>query len=262
MIFYFTGTGNSKWVAETVAEALSENAMAISDYINGSTMYLPEFELSSTERLGFVFPVHSWGIPPVMRKFIKRLRIKGAIGSDRVIFGIFTCGDECGYTKEMFLKLIQAKGWECHHTCSVQMPNNYIVLPGFDVDKKELEKQKIENAKLLLPKIIQSIRDDIPIREYTKGSMSCLKSRIIYPLFCKHALNSRPFHATTACNACGLCAKHCPTKNITVTDKPVWGNHCTQCLSCIHRCPSRAIEYGKISQKKGRYYFKKSNYNI
>jgi ferredoxin len=255
MIFYFTGTGNSKWVAGTAAEAFSEKAIAVSDYLKGDTFDIPEFTLTSGERIGFVFPVHSWGIPPVVRKFIKQLCFNGYAG--QTIFGIFTCGDECGYTKEMFLKLIHSKGWECRHVCSVQMPNNYMLLPGFDVDSKELEHQKTENAKSLLPKIIQAIRDDTPINEYSKGSMSFLKSRVIYPLFCKYALNSRPFHTTAACTSCGICVKKCPTKNISITDRPVWGNHCTQCLSCINRCPARAVEYGNSSQKKGRYYFKK-----
>ncbi|MDR2915716.1 MAG: EFR1 family ferrodoxin [Tannerella sp.] len=258
MIFYFTGTGNSLWVAETVAESFTDKTIAISDYFNGDTTTWPEFTLSSGEYVGFVFPVHAWGIPPLMHKFIERLRLNSY--KDQTIFGIFTCGDECGYTKEMFVKLIQAKGWECHHTYSVQMPNTYIVFPGFDVDSKELETQKLENAKNILPGIINAIRDNKPIHAYKKGSMSFLKSRIIYPQFCKHAMSSRPFYSTGACTSCGLCARVCPTKNITVTEKPVWGNHCTQCLACIHRCPERAIEYGKVTRNKGRYYFKKNNF--
>ena len=80
MIFYFTGTGNSSWVAKSTAEALSENAIAISDYINGNTIDIPEFTLTSGERFGFVFPVHSWGIPPIIRKSIKQLRLNGYAG--------------------------------------------------------------------------------------------------------------------------------------------------------------------------------------
>ena len=257
MIFYFTGTGNSQWAAKSLAEALSERAIAIADYVVGDTFDMPPFELQPAEHLGFVFPVHSWGIPPVVRRFIERLSITGYSG--QTVFGLFTCGDECGYTKNMFLKLIQAKGWECRHACSIQMPNNYMLLPGFDVDDKALESKKNEDAKLKLPHIIKAIQDDTPVREYKKGSLSFLKSRIIYPLFCKYAIDSRPFRVTSACTSCGHCVKMCPTKNITLTDKPVWDSHCTQCLSCINRCPSRAIEYGKVSQKKGRYYFKNRN---
>ena len=254
MIFYFTGTGNSQWVAETTAESLSDKAIAISDYVNGDTFVIPEFAPSPEEYIGFVFPVYSWGIPPIMIKFIKQLQLKSY--TNQTIFGIFTCGDECGYTKKMFLKLVNEKGWECYHTYSIQMPNNYIVLSGFNIDSKELEMSKIENAKLALPEIIEAIRNDNPIDRYKKGGASYIKSRIFYPLFCKYAMSSRPFRTTDKCTDCGLCAKICPTKNITITEKPVWGNHCTQCLACIHRCPERAIEYGKTTEKKGRYYLK------
>ena len=257
MIFYFTGTGNSRWVAETTARELSDKAIAISDYFNGDTFELPEFTLSSEERIGFVFPVYSWGIPPYVYMFIKQFQLKSY--TNQIIFGIFTCGDECGRTKDFFLKLMNEKGWECHHTYSIQMPNNYIVLSGFNTDSKELEISKIENAKQSLPVIIEAIRNDNPVNKYKKGSASFLKSRIIYPLFCKHAMSSRPFRATDECTTCGLCEKICPAKNITVTGKPVWRDNCTQCLACIHRCPAKAIEYGKVTKNKGRYYYYKSN---
>jgi len=257
MIFYFTGTGNSLWVAKTTAEALSDRIVAISDYFNGDTIISPEFTLLPEERIGFVFPVYSWGIPPIMSQFIKHLQLKSYTG--QLVYGIFTCGDECGYTKQMFLKQIKEKGWECHHSYSIQMPNNYLLFPGFDVDSKELETKKIEDAKQALPSLIKAIIKDNPIDEYLKGSASFLKSRIIYPLFCKYAQSSRKFYATDKCNSCGLCEKICPVKNISVTEKPKWKDTCTQCMACINRCPSRAIEYGKVTIKKGRYYYKNDN---
>lgn len=255
MIFYFTGTGNSLWVADYTAKAFSDKLIGIADFFNGDHITSPEFTVNGNERIGFVFPVHAWGIPPLVSKFIKHLQLNAY--NAQLIYGIFTCGDECGYTKEMFVKLMNEKGWDCHHTYSVQMPNTYIVFPGFDVDSKELETSKIEKAKLLLPTIIKAISDNKPIDEYKKGSLSFLKSRIIYPQFVKHAMSSRPFYTTDACTSCGNCTKSCPTKNISMKDgRPVWDNHCVQCLSCIHRCPVRAIEYGKVTKNKGRYYLK------
>lgn len=261
MIIYFTGTGNSQWVAETVAQAFADRLITISDYFNGDLITIPEFRLSPDERVGFVFPVHAWGIPLLMRKFIEQLQLKSYVG--QLIYGIFTCGDECGYTREMFIRILKEKGWECHHTYSVQMPNSYIVFPKFDIDSKELEISKIKNAKTTIPDIIEAIRDNNPINQYKKGSMPFLKSRIIYPQFCKHAMSSRPFYTTSACIVCGHCTTVCPTKNIQINNKrPVWSDHCTQCLACIHRCPAKAIEYGKITQNKGRYYFNKKNYSL
>jgi Pyruvate/2-oxoacid:ferredoxin oxidoreductase delta subunit/flavodoxin len=257
MVFYFTGTGNSRWIAENMGKAFSDKLIAMSDFFDGDNVASPEFTIDKDERIGFVFPVHAWGTPLLVNKFIRQLQLKAY--NSQLIYGIFTCGDECGYTKEMFVKMIKAKGWHCRHTYSVQMPNTYIVFPGFDVDGKELEARKIEKAKRLLPAIIKAISEDKPIDEYKKGRLSFLKSRIIYPQFIKYAMSSRPFYTTCACTSCRRCVKFCPTKNISMNDdKPIWGNHCVQCLSCIHRCPAQAIEYGKMTRDKGRYYFKKN----
>jgi NAD-dependent dihydropyrimidine dehydrogenase PreA subunit/flavodoxin len=256
MVFYFTGTGNSRWIAERMADAFSEQLVAMADFFKGDQVALKKFTVRTDEHLGFIFPVHAWGVPSLVCKFIQQLQLRTY--KRQLVYGIFTCGDECGRTREMFVKMIKEKGWACHHTYSVQMPNTYIVFPGFDVDPKEIEWRKIEKARLLLPSIIRAIRDDRPIDEYRKGSLSFLKSRVIYPQFVKHAMSSRPFYTTATCTSCGRCVAFCPTKNLSMKDhKPLWGDHCMQCLSCIHRCPTKAIEYGKATQNKGRYYFKK-----
>lgn len=251
MIFYFSGTGNSEWVARTVASAFSEEVFEIGSAVVHKTML---FSPKKDERIGFVFPVHSWGIPPIVTLFIRQLVLENYEG--QLVFGIFTCGDECGYTNLQFLKLLGLKGWMCRHVYSVQMPNNYIAFPGFDVDDKPLENKKKENAKNVLTEIIHAINADKVIDCYIKGTMSFLKSRIIYSLFCKYAINSKPFYSSDLCIGCGVCVKKCPTENITIENKrPVWRDNCTQCLACIHYCPQRAIEYGRMTQHKGRYTF-------
>ena len=70
MVFYFSGTGNSQWVAKSVATAFSDRLIAIGDYFREGSEK-PKFELEKGERIGFVFPVHSWGMPPIVKKFIK-----------------------------------------------------------------------------------------------------------------------------------------------------------------------------------------------
>lgn len=252
MIFFFTGTGNSLWVAKTLSAAFSEELSPMADF-NPSDKPI-HVNVSKNEKIGFVFPVHSWGVPLIVKKFIKNIEFEGFCNNQ--IFTVMTCGDECGYSNLMITKLLAEKGLECRHIYSLQMPNNYIVFPGFDIDSKELQEEKVEKAKISIKKIEKAISEDRPIDFYIKGSNTFVKSRMIYPMFCKYALNSKPFHSTDKCNGCGLCEKKCPTKNIIIKDgRPQWGENCTQCLSCIHRCPQKAIEYGKVSINKGRYVF-------
>ena len=66
MIYYFSGTGNSRFVSQKLAEILEEECRIITD-VNPST------EIAAGQYLGFVFPVYSWGVPPVMLDFINRL---------------------------------------------------------------------------------------------------------------------------------------------------------------------------------------------
>lgn len=149
MVFYFSGTGNSLWVARSVADAFSEQLIPMSEYLLKDTKKQPFFSLSEGERVGFVFPVHSWGVPLLVKDFIRRVRLDSH--ESPLIYAIFTCGDECGYTGRMFQRLLAERGWKSRHVYSLQMPNSYIVFPGFDVDDKALEEKKRGGRKTNFP---------------------------------------------------------------------------------------------------------------
>ena len=146
----------------------------------------------------------------------------------------------------------------CHAVLSVQMPNNYILLPGFDVDSKDLEAKKRNAAVQRLDEVTDWIMSQKSGDSVVVGPMPSLKSKLVYPLFKKFYMSDKSFWVQAdVCNHCGLCSKVCPNRNITVSngDLPKWHGNCAMCLSCIHRCPARAIQYGKQTEKKGRYHF-------
>ena len=71
MIFYFSGTGNSRWVAEQLSQHLGDSLVAISQAMAKQEY---EYTLAEGEMLGFVFPTYSWGPAPVMVEFVKKLK--------------------------------------------------------------------------------------------------------------------------------------------------------------------------------------------
>ncbi len=89
-----------------------------------------------------------------------------------------------------------------------------------------------------------------------------MKSNIINKGFNKFARAAKFFYVNKEkCNGCGICAENCPTSTISlVNGKPIWGDKCYQCLCCINYCPQYAIQYGKQTEKRGRYNIEKYLY--
>ena len=79
MIFYFSGTGNTKWAAARLAAATHEDLIPIAPYMradDSSHNIAEPFILKENERLGFVFPVHGWRVPKLVREFIGKMKVQ------------------------------------------------------------------------------------------------------------------------------------------------------------------------------------------
>ena len=72
MIFYFTGTGNSLWVAKALSETLGEQLVSIADELHKEKDGWV-YPVRLDEKILFVYPVHSWGPAVSVTHFISRL---------------------------------------------------------------------------------------------------------------------------------------------------------------------------------------------
>lgn len=249
MILYTTGTGNTQWAANTLGAMLNENVVCITDELDKNPN--PQLGFDNDKRIIIMQPVHSWGPALVVERFID----KTTFNADCEVWDVCVCGDMCCNTDKILAELLRSKGIKLKGCFSVQMPNNYILMKGFGIDTDEVAKHKIDVAQIRLAQIASSIIADLSNEElYTRGSLPALKS-FVYKIFKKYAVKKVKFYSNDKCTHCGHCAKICPTHNITMIDgKPQWGKDCVQCLACIHRCPSAAIEYGKVTIDAGRYH--------
>ncbi len=243
MIFYFSGTGNSEWVAKQIAAGTGDTAVDMADLWKTNH---DNIQVNAGQSVGIVFPIHAWNAPKVVAKFAKGL----TIAKDAYRYAVCTCGDEAGLAMARFARLFPVDGaW------SLMMPNNYIRL--FNLDSPELASKKVQQAREKIPAICELVQAKQKAWDVYKGTYAFLKSYIINPLFRLFYMRARGFHAEQECTSCGLCVKTCPTSNIALVEgHPIWGGHCTQCMTCIHRCPVQAIQIGKTTKNKGRYTFK------
>ena len=287
MIFYFSGTGNTKWAASKLASATREDLISIAPYMRAddSSHNLAEpFILKENERLGFVFPVHGWRVPKLVREFICKMKIQrepsdasaenkakadDCLKNRPFAYCVCTAGDSIGLTIENLNEVIsqnpslQALGiTEVSSSYSLIMPESYIGLPFMDVDPKEREIRKKENAAQELAVVCEEIFDrKEDISRLVKGPIPWFFTKVVGGFFENVLITDKRFHVEKdRCVKCGICANVCPVGDIKGGhgEYPVWLHHkdCLTCFTCYHHCPHHAIEFGNQTQKKGQYYFR------
>lgn len=252
MILYFSASGNSRWCARRLAELLGDKAVSVLEFS-------PEEIDMSGETLGFVFPVYSWGVTPLVTQYIHSLNeafLRRA--AEAHIWMVATCGDDVAYAPEMIKDALADVGLSLSSGWSLQMPNTYVLLPGFDVDSKDVEDRKLQEAELRIEQIAKKISSRVPQESYVRGGMPWIKSKVVFPLFVKMGITPSKWHADDSCVGCGRCAAICPMSNIEMRNTeegrmPEWGKECISCLACYHVCPRHAVQYGRITRGKGQY---------
>lgn len=163
------------------------------------------------------------------------------------------CGGNIGNAGHYNQELCKEKGFSYKGTMEIIMPENYLAM--FDTPKDGEAQNIIKQADPVIKKAASYIHQHLPFPNMSLQLKDKFQSSIVntvfYPLFVKAAA----FYSTDECIGCGLCEKLCPLKNIQIKDyRPVWGKECTHCMACIAKCPKKAIEYGKKSKGKNRYY--------
>jgi len=254
MIFYFSGTGNTQWAAQELAKATKEQLLFIPEELNTSC----EYTLAEDERIGFCFPVHGWQPPHIVRTFISRMHITNAEG--HYAYALCTCGDSIGLAMDMLEKLLEPKGIHLSATLSLIMPESYVCLPFMYTDTPQRERAKISASDVELSafcRIVQQRHQGF--EQLVKGAAPWLMSHVIGGYFNSRMITDRKFTVDAGvCIHCGRCANVCPVGDIDFDETPKWkhDDSCTCCLSCYHHCPVHAINYGRITRKRGQYFFK------
>ncbi len=246
MILCFSGTGNSRYIANRISEALQEGVVDL----NGKIKANDNSRIPSNRDVVLVTPTYAWRIPRIVSDWLEKTTLAGA---ERIWF-VMDCGGEIGNAAKYNRLLAEQKGLNYMGTAGIRMPENYVAMFGVP-DVAEAEKI-VENSEPDIDGVIARIEEgqsfSAPRNNLYDRFMSGSVNRIFYSFIVK----SSAFRATEACIGCGQCAKRCPTNNICLKDgKPVWGKNCTHCMACICYCPTEAIEYGKKSVGKPRYRF-------
>lgn len=240
MILYFTGTGNSLYVAKKLL-ADGERLVSIADLMKKGEYTI---ELSEDEKLGIVFPVYFYTIPTIVREFLEKAEIRNA----GYVYSVITCGGGTGQASAVLKKVLANKGITLTYFKELLMPDNGMLF--YQIPGTEKAEERLTPADA----VISRIREDIGNREASKIGSSTVISDLMGAGY-KLCSGTKKFYAEDTCTGCGLCERNCPQQVIKLVDnKPVWAKeNCCKCSSCINRCPVKAIQYGKGTKKRNRY---------
>ena len=246
MILYFSGTGNSNYVAKRIADALGDALVNLNDRIKASDTSSVE----TGERVIIVTPTYAWRIPRVVRDWLRKTELRGA----KQAWFVMTCGSEIGNADKYNREFCTEKSVACMGTAQIVMPENYIAM--FSAPQADKARQIVAKAEPDIDRAIAAIQANQPFAPTRNNLYDRFMSGPVNPIFYACFVKSSAFTVSEACTGCGQCVRRCPTNSITLRDaRPVWGKGCTHCMACICYCPTSAIEYGKKSLGKPRYHF-------
>jgi len=242
-LYYFTGTGNSLWVAKKIAEQIGDSRLiSIPKVVNQET-------ITVGETVGIVCPIYMYNLPLIVADFIKK------ITTPKYFFLVFAGGGVPGNGMKAVKKLCESRQIELSAIFNIKMPSNYT---PYGVTPDEEQQECFNNAEKKIPEIARIVKAGESYLE--KSETFFLKSYVFPGLLYKLGYKMIPamaksYIADEKCNGCGICRKVCPMENIHMSgDKPFWEAHCQQCYACLQWCPQEAIQFGKKTATIKRYH--------
>ena len=202
-VYYFSGSGHSRAVAEYLARELDTDLIEITN----ST------PLPSCDTAVIVFPVYCQNIPAPIIPFLKSLHTKNV--AMIATYGGISHGNVLFEAARMISPALTASEY-------IKTGHSYLGEPaGFDPSGLT---EVIEKIKLGQPNEASRSRKN-PLADFFPAWRSRIGVKI---------------RRLDTCTSCGKCTERCPMNAI---NNGIPNNNCIRCLRCVSECPNGALEF-------------------
>jgi len=242
-IYYFSGTGNTLWSARRIAEIIGAEKCQLFNI--GIEAQKSEIVLEA-EAVVLLFPSYAYGLPIIVRQFMKR-----AVFKTPYIAFFVTYGTSPGGTLAEAGRILKRKKIKAAYYGRIPAVENYIAI--FGPPKKKIEQRRLamqretteEAARCIMEKRMNRINTFRPLSAFVSMLFSLVGLKVFYNYY----------RVTQKCNGCGLCEKLCPVSGISMQDgRPIFSAKCEHCQGCLNWCPLNAITFGRVRQNTPRYH--------
>lgn len=234
IIFYFTGTGNSLYIARQLA---GENTELLSV---PQMMKQGRYEFEADE-IGIVYPIYGHMPPYMVRQFIQKVKLTAGYK-----FAVLTYGARKCDAVEIWERIARKAGHAFDYIGTIVMVDNW--LPNFDMNEQiKMDKHIPENLQRIAADINGQRRWHEPVTEEERQQHQDFMRRSGLDTEVGFLMKSeKSFTVTDTCIECGICTYVCPRGNYELTSRGVGiSGDCEFCFACIQNCPQKAIRFAK-----------------
>ena len=265
-IYYFSGTGNSLFVAKELAKRMPDAViLPIVSYLSDETV------VTQGKTVGFVFPCHALTIPLAVEAFLKKLDTRSAT----YVFAVATRYGTVFKGFERIADILNKKNKDLDAQFILNMAHNeaprsdpYYRVPTA-IDLQQIEERVVleidEISSIINGKRVSHEKDEGVIAQSASNPVAAyLIERLVIFLMglSKYLGGVNYFCHDDKCTGCGLCAKVCLSGKIKMINKePVWQKAvmCFMCYGCVNFCPVQSVQVNDIpgvksyTAQNGRY---------
>jgi ferredoxin len=233
-LYYFTGTGNSLFIAKTVQQALVQA---------GKTCELVDISQSEAANIkthnitiGFVFPVYGLGFPNIAKAFLKNFPKQ----QNGTFFVVCNAHSNPGKTTSFTEKIMTAKGYRMLGALHTFTPSSSIITEATESEEQAAEMRQTA-AKKATAFVASLLNGEHPV-EYKQLNIKETFMAVMFKVMMPGVIIKK-WSVDENCKSCKKCVKICPVQNLELIEgTPVWGKNCQVCLRCLNFCPSNAIQ--------------------
>ncbi len=241
---YFSGTGNTKFIAKSFSKLTKTPYYSIEDDENFKKL------IEDNNTIALCYPIHFSTAPIIFLDFLKKYK-KYFAGKKIIILCSqqFFSGDGARRITDILtnVTVIYAEHFN--------MQNNITCFPTYYKITKVNNKKCLQKTYNKVKKVAFKIsKGEIKLQGFNKFSKALGQLQLLSPddIAKKQkvavAINNN-------CVSCNKCVKLCPSKNlINHFNKITSKKNCTFCMRCVNICPKKAITVLLHGNVKEQYY--------